>query len=656
MRILFIAFFTLFVLGSCASSPQKREPLQASPSVEQEFRAGESSARAGDHKKAIARLSKVVQEAPESNLSDDAFMLLGHSYFALGQFEKALANYRSVFAGEFKTPLEIDARLRVVRTQLSLSKSSDAIEELEESSNWGTLNLDQAIELEKLKYETFAVSGRNIEALHSLVVLTEKLPNSADRDRYRALAQDILESKLSESELYEAASRDRFGFLSAAAKFRYANIHLDRLDYSRARRYLSEAAALAPGSELAERAQGLIQQIDARNQVDPKTIGVVLPLSGKQAAIGQKALRGIQLGLGIYGSNGNSTRFRLAVMDSEGSPDVARRAVDRLVQEDNVIAIIGGLLSKTASAEATKAQEFGVPSIMLSQKAGVTQVGDSVFRNALTSQMQVQALVDLAMNRLGHRSFGIIYPNDAYGIEYANLFWDEVRARGGEISGAQSYDPKETDFRGHVQRLVGTFYLEDRAEEYRTLAQKFYEKNPNRSARQGGPSIEDILPPIVDFDAIFIPDNARAVGQIAPMLAYNNVNKVRLLGTNLWNSPGLIQRGQKFVEDSVFIDGLVANDPALRNSAFFANFRAVFQEDAGLTELQAYDSAMILRQLVAGGERTRVGLQNKMTTLRQFPGATGPLSVNSNREFLRPLAALTVRDGAIVPLESSQPQ
>ena len=319
-----------------------------------------------------------------------------------------------------------------------------------------------------------------------------------------------------------------------------------------------------------------------------------------------------------------------------------------------MIAIIGGLLSKTAAVEATRAQEFGVPTIMLSQKAGLTQAGESIFRNSLTSQMQVQALVDVAMKQLGFKTFAMIYPNDAYGTEYANLFWDEVKSRGGEIHGAETYDPKETDFRTHIQKLTGTYYLEDRAEELRVRQRDYAEKNPKKSARGSAPSIEDILPPVVDFDAIFIPDDARAVGQIAPALAYNNVKGVRLLGTNIWNSPRFIQRGQRFVESSIFVDSLLTNDPAFMNSPFFSNFKTAFNDEPGLTEIQAYDSALIVRQLIGAGETTRIGLQQRMASLQNFAGAIGSLSVNQDREIRRPMTAFTVTKGAFVPFDTIQ--
>lgn len=648
-----IAFFFSVLVCSCSASvPVKKDPVKAPPSTEQEFRTAEALAKKGDYKKAMPKLAKFVKQNPVSDLTANAYFLMGQLHANAQQYPDALNDYMALVSLPVASPLEAEAALRAARIQLRLSQPAEAEKNLERASRSKNLTGEQALELEKLRFETSSAQKKLLPALESLVALAEKSPLPADREKYKTQALESIDSRISENDLREIADSKRFSFLQPQARFRYGLFLAEQRQYSRARDYLSGTVELAPGTEIAERANYLISQIDSRNHTESRTVGVVLPLTGKQAGIGYKALHGIQMGLGIYGGHG-ATGFKLAVIDSEGNPDAARRAVERLVQEDNVIAIIGGLLSKTASAEAAKAQEFGVPAIMLTQKSGVTQAGDFIFRNALTSQMQVQYLVETAMTRLGYRNFAIMYPNDAYGVEFANLFWDEVRARGGDVRGAQVYDAQETDFRGHVQRLVGTFYLEDRTDEYRLFAKAWSDKNPKRSSRQSAPAVEELLPPIVDFDAVFIPDSAKAVGQIAPMLAYNNVSKIPLLGTNLWNSPGLVTRGQRFVENSVFVDSFLATDPTFVNSEFFTGFKAAFDEEPGLTEIQAYDSALILRQLITGGESSRSGLSKKMASLENFPGAIGRLSVNSEREFRRPLTSLTVRDGHITGLDAS---
>ena len=259
--------------------------------------------------------------------------------------------------------------------------------------------------------------------------------------------------------------------------------------------------------------------------------------------------------------------------------------------------------------------------------------------------MQVRHLVKEAMEKKNLKRFAILYPNDRYGVEYANLFWDEVLARGGQIMAAQTYNPKETDFSGPIRRLVGTYYYEDRQDEYRLLLKEWIGKQKRISSRVTPP--DDLLPPVVDFDAIFIPDSTKALGQAAPMLAYHNVNNVTLLGTNLWNSKTLLKRGQQYVEGSLFVDGLLTSDRKFRRSRFFATYKRTFGEEPGIFAAQAYDAGLILRQIIASGYRTRVALKEKLDQLKNFSGSVGTLNVGSNREFHRPLVSLTVENGKI---------
>jgi branched-chain amino acid transport system substrate-binding protein len=652
-----LAGFLILLLSSCAStsvpsrSTVHREPLKKAPPVaEQELRSAETSARSGDNKNALLKIRRIVKVYPGTMVADSAYLLAGNVHYKLEQYGQALSNYKVVSHDISDGPLANDAHLQSARTLIRLNRVAEAETEIKPVTE--PLPPEKKQELNSLRFEILSSQKKNLEALAVLVESANSSINATEKERYREQAQEFMESHLTDDELKSVASDSKYDFLQVAAKYRAGLLAAEQHDYDKARSLLGDVVRLAPGTDLADRASGLVRQIDSRNRVDAHTIGVVLPLSGKQSAIGYKALRGIQLGLGIYGKK--SSNLKLAVVDSEGNPDSARRAVERLVQEDGAMAIIGGVLSKTASSEASKAQELGIPTILLSQKAGVTQAGDAIFRNALTSQMQVRSLVEIAMGKLGHKRFAIMFPNDAYGTEYTNLFWDEVRARGGEIVGAQPYDPKETDFGVYVQRLVGNFYLEDRAEEYKYRMHQYAEKNPKKSARGGGPAIEDILPPIIDFDALFVPDSARAIGQIAPMLRSKNITKMRLLGTNIWNSQNMVTRGGKYVEGAIFVDSVLAGDPSFTRTPFYEEFRATFGEEPGLTEVQAYDSALILRQLISsGGDSTRLELQHHLASLKNFPGAIGPLSATADREILRPMTALTIQDSQIVPLGSA---
>ena len=634
----------LFFITNCATFERKQAPIKAQPSAQAKLEKIKKIVARKKYSSALKQLNKLILETAATDISDDAHILAGEVALKIKDHELAYKYFLGVVNSNVYSPLESFALTKATASLLKLGRYDEALSLAQKGLSYRKLPKEEEIKLYQLKFSILVQLGDKLEAFDSLVFLSKNHPSSNEQMAYRFKAFDYIESSLNEEELYQVARRGRTKEFRAHAYFKLGQEAFELRKFDRARDYLSEVLDLHPESEISERSDSLIKQIDARRTVRPKTVGAILPLSGRHSAVAYKTLRGIQMGLGIFGSS--PSEFKLAVIDSEGNPDAARRAVERLVTEDHVVAIVGSLLSRTAVAVASKANELGVPNIALSQKARITDVGDYVYRNALTSEMQVAELVRVAMEERGMKKFAILYPNDNYGTEYSNLFWDHVLARGGQIVGAQTYNPKETDFRNPMARLVGKYYLADRKQEYKLLVKEWYEKQKYINTRITPP--DDLLKPIVDFDAIFIPDSTRAVGQIAPMLAYHDIQNMTLMGTNLWNTPSLIKRGQAFVEGSVFVDSLLSEDRKFKNSNFYREFYRTFGSKPGVFASQGYDAGLILRQIIASGERSRVGVKEKLAEIANFPGSIGTLNTNSRRELTRPLVKLGVVEGSIV--------
>lgn len=382
---------------------------------------------------------------------------------------------------------------------------------------------------------------------------------------------------------------------------------------------------------------------------DPYTIGTILPLTGRNARLGQKVLRSLQMGLGL--GKDPKSRFKLVIYDSEGEPEIAAQRFDEMISKDKPIAFVGPLLSRNAVTVAEKAQSYRIPAIALSQKSKLTDVGPFVFRNALSSSMQIEALLQKAMGEMGLRRFAIIYPNEAYGIEYANVFWDQVLIRGGEITAAQTYDPQQTDFKETIQRVVGHFYPEPRMAEYNLKLkelnlQKQQQQQQQARSRKNNTrqeEREDILPPIVNFDAVFIPDSAKNFGQVVSFLAYSRVKGVKVLGTNLLNTPGLSRRLGTFASELAFVD--IPNE----GSSFSEEYQKNFGEPPGLLEVHAYESAVLLKQVISEGARSRTEVQRRLSQVNQFTGVNAMLNMTSSRELSRQLQTYRIEKTEIVP-------
>ena len=116
------------------------------------------------------------------------------------------------------------------------------------------------------------------------------------------------------------------------------------------------------------RVQEAYSLIQDRLLVRTNTIGAVLPLSGRYAVFGQKALQGIQAAFDFQlpDTGGEPGEFNLVVKDSGADPVQAAQAVRDLSESDQVIAIIGPIFSRTTRAAAEAAEESKTPMISLS--------------------------------------------------------------------------------------------------------------------------------------------------------------------------------------------------------------------------------------------------------------------------------------------------
>ena len=646
---LFMAGWLVLMMG-CALT--KQAPPPTTPSFQAEMAHVHYDIRRHFYKASIRRLNYLIAKNPQKG-TDNAYILLGQLYYRAGDFTRSYRAYISVLNWQFKSPLETDAKIGAARALYKLSRYDEALNFTKMLLKQSALPAPVRLEANYLQYNIQWELGDRLDALRSLVYLAQNAPAAAIRERYKIRAMDIAESSLTDAQIATVADDSSFGFVQFPALYHVGLQEFEGRDYDKAESDFQKLISTDPNSDLAESAKKYVQQIDARRQVAPYTIGAVLPITSQNEMIRQSArrtLRGLELGLGIYDKH--PSKFKLAVMDSEGNPDVARHAVERLVVKDNVIAIVGDILSRTAGPVAEKAEELGVPVISLSQKLHLTDIGDDVFQNALTGSALVKELVQTAMNKFGMRRFAILYPNDGYGVEYANLFWDEVASRGGVITGAQVYAQNETDFHGSVSRLLGTFYLEARSDEYLVRLKKWYHNQRLISPRRHLSVPDDILPPVTDFDAIFIPDDVKALGQITSRLKASDVgDNVWLLGTNLWNTQALIDRGTEMADKTLFVDSTGVVDNSFARTPFYSNYQNMFGEPPTVFEAQAYDTGSILRSLIDGGVRSRPALRDALLNVRQFHGLSGNISLDADREFSRPLTVLTVKDNKIQPAD-----
>lgn len=399
---------------------------------------------------------------------------------------------------------------------------------------------------------------------------------------------------------------------------------------------------------------------------DRFTIGVPLPLSGKLKAYGEGCRDAVRLAAGEL-EKAPDRRVRVVVRDSKGESAGASKAVEDLVTIDGATAIVGPIFRAEAASAAERAQDLGVPLVALSADAGVTRAGDFVFQAGISPELELDALVAHAMGTLGMKSFAVLHPRAEYGERLVKLFCERVERRGGAVRKIVSYGSEDTTFTDPIRQLVHLDALAGR-EDYQRAIQKCKEQPDAYRRARCEREAQHNVPPIIEFEGLFIPDGYKNVSLVALALAAEDVvverdpemlqriekalrrkvQPITLLGTSAWNSPELTARAGRSVENAIFpgvlLDG--SDDAAARE--LVAGFRGHFARRPDLQEALLYDAVRFVRKVLAVEHpATAAEVREALRTAPAVHGATGDLSFNDGAEARRVLPILTVKGQAI---------
>jgi ABC-type branched-subunit amino acid transport system substrate-binding protein len=433
----------------------------------------------------------------------------------------------------------------------------------------------------------------------------QTLPVEQRKTLYLALSDALLEAGQQERALTFLAK--------AASSPPDLTAEHDELLLFRLRRFSEPvlSAALRAGTPLAAllRAELARRGVSTPAPADARTVGVMLPLSGRYASFGQDVRRGIELAR--TGPPASPVNF--VYRDTAGDTPVAQLLTELAALPD-LLAVIGPLTGSEAIPASTRAGEHQLPLLLLAPREGTT--GRYVFRNSLTMAAQVETLADYARSE-GLQRFVILHPATRQGEFCAGLFQLAVERQGGRVVARQSYPAGTIDLREPLQALATAL------------------------GRGGSEQPE----------ALFLPDDARQVAQVIPQLAIARLDQVQLLGTNAWHDPALGRMAGPLSEGAVFVDGFFAGSlrPEVRD--FVTRYQASYGNPPNILAAQGYDAAGLLLSLLARPEMdTREQLRQALASLRGFPGVTGVTGFTPQGEAEKPLFLLQVQDGTVVQI------
>jgi ABC-type branched-subunit amino acid transport system substrate-binding protein len=627
-----IACLALFMLLSlCVSTVLAQSGETAATQADIAMQRALDHYHSGKLNEAAGLLRGFVVSHPDSNLTNQAF-------FYLARIHKDLDDPAT--ASEYLNKMEEDPRSPasvLLQSEILLQKG-DAFHTVDqllqiETQNW-------ALQERQQRYLTLAEGLLALEEPHKALYFYQQAMVVEGNETPREVLTRIytlLSDRFSDADLAEAAFMYRDKPVAYLAMLQLGWRALAANQKELAQEWVSAAMSAPAGFAYREEALALQSQLTDPTQLQ-RAIGVLLPLTGRYAAFGQRVQRGIELAQETFRPH---IPVRFIFRDTAGDETIAGQQVAELAISDRVIGIAGPLVGNAALGAVRRANQERTPLLTLSQKEGLAASSHYVFRNSLTPQLQVRALIDYAVEERGFSQFGIMNPQTRQGENFAELFREEIMRRGGEIIAEQSYLTDQTDFRYQVRLLQG---LDPNAPDEEEAKPEPKDPNdPDALIEE-----EEEPPP---FEALFIPDYADRISLLAPQLAFYGLEGVQLLGPSGWNDAELPRLARQFVEEAVFTDGFFRHSSYPFVQEFVERYFDRYGEEPTILEAQGYDTGGILLSLLNDSRiSTREDLRRALAQLQNYPGVTGATRFDFIGEADKILFLLQVQKGTIVQI------
>jgi len=347
-------------------------------------------------------------------------------------------------------------------------------------------------------------------------------------------------------------------------------------------------------------------------------VGEFASLTGSEATFGQSSHKGTALAVDDLNAAGGvlGKKIQLLTEDDQSQAGQPATVVRKLITSDGVVAVLGEVASSRSLEAAPICQQYKIPMISpASTNPKVTETGDYIFRVCFIDPFQGTVMANFARKTLKLNTAAVFTDvKSDYSLGLAKFFKKSFTADGGKIVVEQNYSAGDKDFNAQLTAIKAA--------------------NP---------------------DGIFVPGYYTEVGLIVLQARQQGIT-VPMFGGDGWESSSLVPIGGKALEGCYFSTHYSPEDtsPAVQN--FVKTFKAKYHETPDTMAPLGYDSAMILADAIKrAGTTDGAKVRDALAATKDFPGVTGKITIDANRNASKPAVILTVTNSQFKFVETVAP-
>ncbi|MDO4328112.1 MAG: ABC transporter substrate-binding protein [Lachnospiraceae bacterium] len=345
---------------------------------------------------------------------------------------------------------------------------------------------------------------------------------------------------------------------------------------------------------------------------DAFTLGLICPLSGSSAVSGQILKNATEMAVNEINAAGGingEIQIVLAEVDDEGVPATSVTAMQKLVEQDKVNAVIGAQASSCtlANMEITKAAK--IPQITpASSNVAVTQSGnDFIYQMTATDELHMRNVMKYMAEEKGAKTFGILYESSDFGTGGYKIASSICGDFNLEMVDSEVYNAGDTDF----SVVLG----------------KLQKANP---------------------DFLIFWGYHTEVAMICKQMQQYGIS-LQAIGQG-YNSPELTNLGGAAVEGIMISTAFDAANPDEKVQEFDKKYTELFGEGYDQNAPQSYDAVYVIKDAVerciADGKDYKDGeVLNEYIESTSWNGVTGTTTFDETGRMDKELLIITIENG-----------
>lgn len=350
-------------------------------------------------------------------------------------------------------------------------------------------------------------------------------------------------------------------------------------------------------------------------QSDVIKLGANLEMTGGNATFGKSASNGANLAIKQINAKGGvlGKQLSLVIADNKSEAAEAANAMQKLITQDKVVAVIAPIASSSVIAAAQVNQDNKVLAISptasnpkVTVDPTTNKVREYLFRAAFIDPFQGSVMANFATKTLKAKTAAIYIDNSSdYAKGLGQFFKETFIKNGGQVLVDEAYLAKDTDFKATLTKIKAA-----------------------------------------NVDVVFVPGYYQEVGMLVKQARDIGLN-MPIMGGDGWDSAKLPEiAGAQALNNTFFANHYSPDDNSPAIKTFVEAYKQEYGETPDAFAALSYDATMMVVESIKRANSVEsVKIKDELAKTKDYSAVSGNITLNETHDAVKSAVIIEMKDG-----------